>query len=98
MQYVSNFFGGGDFGWIQNAAEGLIRQICAAAAAAADAAGASVAAAVVNVVAGVMMIRIRIGHALIIEMGKTTADDGATARIEAQGSVRGAAAKTSSGT
>ena len=97
MQYVSNFFGGGDFGWIQNAAEGLIRQICAAAAAAA-AAGASVAAAVVNVVAGVMMIRIRIGHALIIEMGKTTADDGATARIEAQGSVRGAAAKTSSGT
>ena len=43
------------------------------------------------------MLCIRIGHALIIEMGKT-ADDGAMARIKAQGSVRGAAAKTSSGT
>lgn len=98
MQYVSNFFGGGDFGWIQNAAEGLIRQVVVIAAAA----GAAIAVAVVNnIVAGVMVMmlrRIRIGHALIIEMGKTTADDGATARIEAQGSVRGAAAKTSSGT
>ena len=85
MEYVGNVFGGGDFRWIQNA-EGLIRQVVIATA------GAAIAVAVVNnIVAGVMVMmlrRIRIGHALIIEMGKT-ADDGATAQIEARGSVRG---------